>query len=95
MKKKRKVKKNNSSKFVDAKKLGLAGGIIWGVVLFLITLISVCTGYATEFLNLIISIYPGFSITYAGSLVGLVYGFVDGFIALFLLGWIYNGLLKK
>jgi hypothetical protein len=50
------------------------------------------TGYSTEFLNLIASIYPGYSISWSGSIVGLAYGFADGFVGLFLLAWLYNKL---
>lgn len=32
--------------------LGLAGGILWGLCLFITTLISMFTGYAMEFLSM-------------------------------------------
>jgi hypothetical protein len=79
---------------LNAKNLGLSGGILWGAVLFIITLISVPTGYASGFLSGIASIYPGYSITYLGSIVALIYGFIDGFIALFIIALIYNKLEK-
>ena len=75
---------------LNAKSLGLAGGVLWGVLLLVMTLISVWTGYGAGFLNAIAGIYPGFSIGYLGSVIGLVYGFVDGFIGLFVLAWLYN-----
>lgn len=37
-------------------------------------------------------IYLGYSTSWLGSIIGLVYGFADGFISLFLLAWIYNKL---
>ena len=80
---------------LNAKNLGLAGGILWGVVLLVMTLISVWTGYGAGFLNAIAGIYPGYSIEYLGSVVGLVYGFVDGFIGLFVIAWLYNWLEKR
>ncbi len=70
---------------------GLAGGIVWGGAMFLATLISVFAGgYASDFLSMMASIYPGYSITVMGSLIGLVYGFIDLFIAFFLIAWLYN-----
>ncbi len=75
--------------------LGLSGGAIWGGSLFLLTLISLYTGYAQEFLNLVSKLYPGYKITFVGSLLGLILGFLDGFIALYLFGLIYNWLNKK
>ncbi|MFC2049364.1 bacteriophage holin [Chlamydiota bacterium] len=71
-------------------KLGLAGAIIWGLFLFIMTWLSMYTGYGMFWLSQWIDIYPGFDITALGSFIGLVYGLVDGFVGLFLLGWVYN-----
>ncbi|MCF7861310.1 bacteriophage holin [Candidatus Woesearchaeota archaeon] len=75
---------------INEKNFGLAGGLIAGVTLFIMTLFSISTGYAQAFLEIVMSIYPGYSISAFGSLVGLVYGFIDGFIGLYLLAMIYN-----
>lgn len=72
--------------------LGLAGGILWGVCMFIFTLLAAHTGYAYEFMALMESVYPGYSISNIGSIVGLIYGFLDGFVGLFLLAWLYNTL---
>ena len=70
--------------------LGLAGGIFWGISLFAWTLISLKTGYSREVLELIAKIYPHYSISLTGSLLGLLYGLADGFICCFILAWLYN-----
>jgi len=70
--------------------LGLAVGILWGICLFALTLISIWTGYARDVLNLIAQVYPGYSVTCQGSFLGLAYGFVDGFIGCVVLAWVYN-----
>lgn len=75
---------------LNAKKLGLAGGVLWGFMVFFMTLANIWFGYGSMWLQLMADIYPGYAVTYVGSLVGLVYGFLDGFIGLFLLGWLYN-----
>lgn len=75
---------------LDAKKLGVAGGILSGLFMLVFTLISVFTGYGHDWFAHLSSIYPGYSVSVVGSLVGLVYGFIDGFVCLFLLGWLYN-----
>ena len=80
---------------INAKNFGLAAGILWGLVMLILTLISVSSGYATNFLNIIAGIYPGYEITYAGSLIGFAYGFVDAFVGGYLLIWLYNKLEKK
>jgi hypothetical protein len=74
-------------------KLGVAGGIIWGVCMFISTLLSVYFGYATDFLHAMSGIYPGYTISLWGSVAGLVYGFLDAFIGLSLLAWLYNRLI--
>lgn len=71
-------------------KLGLAGGIIWGLALFIMTWISMYTGYGMFWLSQWMDIYPSFDLTTKGTFIGLIYGFVDGFVSLFLLGWVYN-----
>jgi prepilin signal peptidase PulO-like enzyme (type II secretory pathway) len=80
---------------INAKNLGLAGGILWTVVIFLTTLISMWTGWASEFLNLMSGVYPGFNVSYLGAVIGAVWGFLDGFIGFWLLAWLYNKLEEK
>ncbi|MBD3155256.1 MAG: hypothetical protein GF368_01210 [Candidatus Aenigmarchaeota archaeon] len=58
-------------------------------------MISVITGFGTEFLVLIKSIYPGYEISYLGSLVGLAYGFFDGLFGCYIFAWLYNKFEKK
>lgn len=77
---------------LDPKKFGFAGGILWGLCMFVCTVLAVFTGYATMFLNLMASIYPGYAISWAGSFIGMVYGFADAFIGFYLFAWLYNKL---
>lgn len=71
-------------------RLGLAGGILWGLSLFLMTWISMYTGWAMFWLSQWMDVYPGFDLSILGTFIGLIYGFIDGFVGLFLLGWLYN-----
>ncbi len=80
---------------INAKNFGLAAGILWGVGLFLMTLISIWTGYAADLLNLIEIGYWGYSISYVGAVIGLVYGFLDGFIGIYIFAWLYNWLENR
>lgn len=77
---------------LNATKLGVAGAIIWSLSMFICTVLAIYTGYATDFLHLMGSIYPGYMISWWGSIIGLIYGFIDGFVGLFLLAWLYNKL---
>ncbi|NGX53392.1 MAG: hypothetical protein K1000chlam4_00103 [Chlamydiae bacterium] len=78
---------------LHAGKLGLAGGILWGLTLFIMTWISMYTGYGMFWLAQWMDVYPGFDFSIVGTFVGLGYGFADGFVGLFIIAWIYN-LLK-
>lgn len=73
--------------------LGISIGIVWGVSLFITTWLSYYTGYGKLFLETLAgSIYPGYSISPLGSLLGLSYGFLDGLISGSIIGAIYNRL---
>lgn len=70
--------------------LGLAGGIVLGIYTLGFTLISVWTGYGAEFLKVWVPLHPGYEISYAGSLIGFCYSFVEGFLWLWLTAKVYN-----
>lgn len=72
------------------KKAAIAGGIVWGVMIFLSTFASMYWGYGTEWLRVMMSIYPGYTITPVGSVVGLIYGFFDIFIGTYIVYWVYK-----
>lgn len=75
--------------------LGTALGIVWGVSLFITTWLSYYTGYGKLFLETLAgSIYPGYSITPGGSFLGLLYGFLDGFVSALLIAYIYNKIVR-
>ena len=77
---------------MDAKRLGLAGGILWGAIMLVFTWVAVLTGYGSIFLGFFSGLYIGYSVTWLGSIIGAIYGFVDAFVGLYLLAWIYNKL---
>ena len=75
--------------------LGLAAGLILGIYTLGFTLISVWTGYGADFLRVWIPLHPGYDLTYLGSVVGFGYGFVEGFVWLWLTGTLYNFFVSK
>lgn len=77
---------------MNAKNLGLAGGVTSGLMLMMLTLIAMMTGWGKPATNLLATVYPGYSTSFIGSLVGFVYGFIDGLISFYLIGFIYNAL---
>lgn len=77
---------------ISALKFGLAGGIVWGLVMFVMTVISHFTGYGMFWLAQWMDLYFGYDISLFGAVIGLLWGFVEGFLGLFLVAFVYNRL---
>ena len=73
--------------------LGLAFGLIWGLGLFILTWwIIAFDGFeeAAQIDTIISRVYRGYSITAAGSVIGLIWAFFDGLIGGVIFAWLYN-----
>lgn len=74
--------------------LALAGGIFWGISVFGITLANFFSGdYAADFIFVLKSVYiwyPGMEVTLLSCFIGLVEGFLDGFVGGAVFAWLYN-----
>ena len=79
---------------LKVKAFALSVGILWGAIVVVVTLTALWRG-AGQQVALLGSIYPGYQVTYLGSVVGLQYGFVTGAILGALLAWLYNKLGKQ
>lgn len=78
---------------LSVKALTIVAAVLWGGGILLTGLINLAVPtYGVECLRLMSSVYPGFhgSRTFVDVLVGTGYGVVDGAIAGFLFGWLYN-----
>ena len=75
---------------LDAKAFALASGLVWGVVVFLATNLSLLR-QGGETLSKLAQVYPGNVVSFAGSIIGLVWGFVS----MFVLGWVLISLYNK
>ena len=89
--------KKNSEEFgkINPKYLGIAVGIVWGIGLFITSLLAAKTGIAMGFIGTLSSAYIGYGPGAFGGLLGLAYGFVDGFLGGYFIGWVYNRLAEK
>jgi hypothetical protein len=80
---------------LNVKAFTLTCGIVWGAfLLFIAWWLIILEGFdapPTFFMRM----YPGYSISLPGSLIGLVWGFVDGLICGFIFAWLYNKLNKS
>ena len=68
----------------------LALGIVWGLIMFLVTNIDLLRGGAGEHLNRLSQIYVGYTVSFLGSVIGLIWGFVTMSIAAWVAAWLYN-----
>ena len=80
---------------LNACAFGLAFGIIWAIVIFLVALIGMWSDWGDAFFKVFSSLYVGTSATWGGAFIGLVWGFVDGFICFWLVALLYNGFVGK
>src|SRR5712691_12691806 len=73
--------------------LGLTLGILFGFGLFLATNILVLKGgpHVGANLQLLNQFFPGYRVTFAGSFLVLIYGFLTGYISGFFIAAVYNG----
>lgn len=76
----------------SVKGLGLALGVLWGVCLFVWTLVIALTTvtWGKPMLDFLVGFYPYYELSVTGAFVGLVAGFVDGFVGGALVAWLYN-----
>ena len=77
---------------MNVKAFAVAAGIVWGFLLFVFTSVEAARG-GGHTLELLSFWFPGYSITYLGSVVGLVYGIVSGALIGAAFCWLYNRLV--
>ena len=77
--------------------LSITTGVFWGCSIIITGLANmIWPPYGQAFLELAASLYPGYHAEPAiGQVItGTLYAFVDGAIAGYLFGWIYNMVIK-
>ena len=75
---------------LDIRAFALTCALLWGFGLFVLTWwIMAFDGASTE-PTLIGKVYRGYVITPGGSVIGLIWGFIDGYIGGAIFAWLYN-----
>lgn len=79
---------------LNARAWGIAMGLLFGVALFFATNFLVVKGgrEVGPHLSLLSVYFPGYSVSFVGSLIGFVYAFVLGYALGRLIGTVYNRL---
>jgi len=77
-------------------RMGLAAGIVWGVGMFLLGLGTMFTEeYGHKTVEAIGRLYVGFQPeSFGGAVAGLIWGLVDGFIAVTIVVLLYNAMAR-
>ncbi len=75
---------------LNVKAFALTCGICWGLGLFFLTWWIIAFEGATGASTFIGHLYRGFSISPAGSFIGLMWAFADGLIGGAIFAWLYN-----
>jgi membrane protein DedA with SNARE-associated domain len=75
---------------IDSKRLGLAGGILMALCMLIMSIVAMSSG--NECMMPSGMFLPTAEMSGGGMILAIIAGFVRGFIALFLLGWLYNRL---
>lgn len=80
---------------LNVKAVALASGLIWGLGLFTLTWWIIAFEGQTGEQTIIGMVYRGYNISAMGSIIGLIWGFVDGLIGGFIFAWLYNRFARK
>lgn len=80
---------------LNVKAFALTAAIVCGVGLFLLTWWVILFEGASGTQTVIGLMYRGYNISPLGSLIGLVWGFVDGLIGGAIFAWLYNLLVGR
>jgi len=73
-------------------------GLFWGFGLFFLTWWIIAMQGVTNEVTLIGQVYLGYRVSPIGSVIGLAWGLVDGFVGGLIFAWLYNkvlGMLAK
>lgn len=80
---------------LNVKALAIACAIFWGAAIFLLTWWIILFEGITGDTLLISKIYRGYTVSPLGSVIGLLYGVVDGAITGAVIAWLYNIITLK
>ncbi|UCC73504.1 MAG: hypothetical protein JSV86_02790 [Gemmatimonadota bacterium] len=79
---------------LSAMAFGLASGVLLALAGFVATLFSMWFG-AGYTINVLAAVYFGYSWSFVGALLALVWGFVYGFVGGWIFATVYNAMAAK
>ena len=75
---------------LDIKAFALALGFWWAAIIFLTTWWMILVVDGTNSMTFFEKLYPGYSVSLMGSIIGLVWAFFCGAINGAIIAWLYN-----
>ncbi|MFQ6063015.1 MAG: bacteriophage holin [Methanosarcinales archaeon] len=79
---------------LNIKALAVGLGISWAVCMLFVGWASIF-GWGTKFVEIMSSVYIGFTPTFLGGIIGAIWGFIDGAIGGAIIALVYNVIVKK
>lgn len=79
----------------NIKAFAITMALYWGFALFFLTWWLILFQGATREPTFLGKIYIGYTISPLGSVIGLIYALLDGFIGGLIFAWLYNFILSK
>ncbi|MCX5695965.1 MAG: bacteriophage holin [Candidatus Omnitrophica bacterium] len=80
---------------LDIKAFGMALGLVWGGITFLLGLLDMMYFWGSSWGKMMTTIYVGYTPTIMGSIIGAVWGFVYASVLGFAVAWLYNRLAEE
>ena len=80
---------------LNEKALAISLGFLWSLTILFLSIIAMMSEtYLHNVIGFFSSIYLGYSLSFTGILIGIVWAFIDAAIGGWLLAWLYNKLAK-
>ncbi|MCH9645029.1 MAG: bacteriophage holin [Proteobacteria bacterium] len=80
---------------INTKALALSLGILWSLALLSVSIIALISeSYLHNIVEFLSSIYLGYSLSFTGILIGMIWAFIDAAVGGLVLAWLYNKLAK-
>ncbi len=82
--------KRHHKHYIHPKKLGVALGLTAAIYIFLLGSMAALFDWGSLIVRMISTVYIGYGTTLGGILLGMIWAFIDCFIAGFIFALIYN-----
>ncbi len=79
---------------LSVKGLAIGVGASWAFCMLFAGWISIF-GWGNKFVELMSSVYVGFTPSFLGGIIGAIWGFIDGAIGGAIIAFVYNAVVRK